>query len=102
MRNQELFKGVIFQSGTHGIVPIDHPMEHGEVDAPIYAFQSWGSGLDFQVSALYEGQAALDFIDSHYESGTFASLWQGGEDIKREYAYAQEYMAQQQYEEMWV
>lgn len=40
----------------------------------IYAFESWSNGNEFQTSALYEGQEALDFITRHEESGTFATL----------------------------
>ena len=51
----------------------------------LYAFQSWGIGLGFQMSKLYVGQEALDFIESHYESGTYATLHEGGEEVAELY-----------------
>lgn len=50
----------------------------------VYAFQTWRNG-GTQVSALYEGDEARQFVDSHYESATFAHLHVGGDNIKSLY-----------------
>lgn len=39
----------------------------------LYAFEMWDNG-GTQMSAIYEGAAAREFIVRHYESGTFAQL----------------------------
>lgn len=49
-----------------------------------FAFQSWYNG-DIQTSALYKGQRAEEFRVSHYDSGTFATLHYGGEEVVNEY-----------------
>ena len=98
---QQQMKGVRFQSGGHGIVPVDHPMEHGEVDSTIFAFQSWMNGSTLQLSSLYEGDRALDFVDSHFESNTFAGLHIGGEEVREEYNQLQEQLEEERQKEMW-
>ena len=48
----------------------------------LFAFETWGTD---GISALHEGERAAAFIKSHYESGTYATLHQGGEEIKELY-----------------
>ena len=50
----------------------------------VYAFESWMNG-DVQTSALYKGERAKSFRARHYESGTFATLHYGGEEVVNEY-----------------
>jgi hypothetical protein len=40
----------------------------------IYAFESWNNGPKTQLSAMYEGKEAEEFIENHSKSGTFAQL----------------------------
>lgn len=47
-----------------------------------YAFQYWNGGM----SALYKGKDAINFVDSHYASGTYASIVYGN-NPKIEEAY---------------
>jgi len=45
------------------------------VDYPeIYSFQTWSNGHEIQMSAIHEGQDALDFITTHEYSFTYAKL----------------------------
>jgi len=48
----------------------------------LFAFETWGTD---GISALHEGERALSFIKSHYASGTYATLHEGGEEIKELY-----------------
>jgi len=54
-----------------------------------YAFESWDNG-GICTSALYEGQEAFDFIIRHRQSNTFATLHEGGEDVKSDYEIIQD------------
>lgn len=50
-------------------------MENNQQSAPIVAaFQTWRNGNDIEVSGFYTGEEVSDFIESHYNSGTFATL----------------------------
>lgn len=42
--------------------------------AIVAAFQTWRNGNSIQVSGFYQGPEINDFIESHYNSGTFATL----------------------------
>jgi len=50
----------------------------------VFAFQSWWNG-GTQVSRLFTGDDALSLRDSHYSSGTFATLHFGGIDVLDQY-----------------
>jgi hypothetical protein len=39
----------------------------------VAAFESWSNGR-LQTSAFYVGKQAREFVESHYNAGTFASL----------------------------
>jgi len=41
---------------------------------PVAAFQTWWNGNEMQVSAFYEGDETIDFIEKHRTSNTFATL----------------------------
>lgn len=43
-------------------------------DINVTAFQRWHNGPDIETSAIYSGTGALDFIDRHFKSTTFAEL----------------------------
>ena len=40
----------------------------------LYAFESWMNGSEVQTSGFYRGVEAMEFIDIHEESSTFAEL----------------------------
>jgi len=50
----------------------------------LFAFQSWTNGST-QLSSLYEGEEAKEFIKRHNASSTFATLHQGGKDVEHLY-----------------
>ena len=50
----------------------------------LFAFESWTNGST-QVSSLYKGDEAQDFVQRHNDSGTFATLHQGGKDVEHLY-----------------
>ena len=39
------------------------------------AFQTWPNGGGLQMSGFYTGKAAVEFEKSHFQSGTFATLY---------------------------
>ena len=55
------------------------------------AFQTWQNG-GLQMSGLYLNQDAIDFVESHYNSNTFATLhtFDSIEEAKKVYNRLQE------------
>lgn len=48
----------------------------------LFAFETWG--ID-GISALHEGERATAFIEQHYASGTYATLHEGGQEVRERY-----------------